>query len=80
MKRPLFEAEKNFITCAILMIIVGIGMIAMNKTNMGIICIVVGVTFFATAVHMYMTNDNRPPEKEKKVKKADKEDKETKSE
>ncbi len=68
MKRALFEAEKNYITCAVLMIVVGICLIAMGKTGLGVGCIVIGVTFAVAAVYMIATNDKEPPKKEKPVK------------
>ncbi len=72
--KQLFEAEKNYIKCAILMVIVGIGLIVLGERNMGIGCIVVGITFGVAAVYMIVTNDKERPIKEKKVKKEKSED------
>lgn len=44
-KKTLYEAQKNYLVCAILMFIVGVLMFPMGKTNWGIGCIVVGVGF-----------------------------------
>lgn len=52
MKRPLLESEKNFIKCAILMVIVGICLMAMGKTTLGIGCIGTGIIFAVIAVMM----------------------------
>lgn len=70
MKRPMFEAEKNYITCGIMMLFVGAGLLAMSKVNLGVICMVIGVGFIVAAIYMYKTNDNRPPEKQKKESKT----------
>lgn len=63
MKRPLLEAEKNYLKCAVLIILVGCGLWAMNNKTAGIICIVIGVLFAATAVVMYITSDHEAAKK-----------------
>ncbi|MBE5944031.1 MAG: hypothetical protein E7258_03825 [Lachnospiraceae bacterium] len=63
MKRPLLEAEKNYLKCAVLITLVGCGLWAMNNKTAGIICIVIGVLFAATAIVMYMTSDHEAAKK-----------------
>ena len=72
MKQPFNEVEKNFITCAILMILVGSCLaFAMNKTSVGMVCIVVGVAFFVIgiAMHIRAASENKDETDEKSRKK-----------
>lgn len=57
MKRPLLESEKNYIKCAVLMIICGIVFLAMGSGLGGGICISLGVFFAIATVYMYRTTD-----------------------
>ena len=52
MKRPLLETEKNFLQCAVIMLLVGLSMIALGKSTWGIICIVIAVVFVGIAMSM----------------------------
>ncbi len=44
-KRELYESQKNYLTCAILMIIVGVLLFPLGKENWAIGCIIIGVLF-----------------------------------
>ena len=44
-KKELYESQKNYLTCAILMIIVGVLLFPLGKENWAIGCIIVGVLF-----------------------------------
>lgn len=77
MKRPLLESEKNYLKCAVLIILVGCGLWAMGKQTEAIICIVLGVLFAASAIAMYLTSDH---EAAKKVIEKSKSNKPTKEE
>lgn len=79
MKRPLLESEKNYLKCAVLIILVGCGLWAMGKQTEAIICIVLGVLFAASAVAMYVTSDHEAAKKVIEKSKAGK-DKKSKSE
>lgn len=50
MKRPLLETEKNFLKCAGLMLVAGIGLVMMGENTFGIGTIVLGVVFAICAV------------------------------
>lgn len=50
MKRPLLETEKNFLKCAGLMLVAGIGLVVMGENSIGIGTIVLGVVFAGCAV------------------------------
>ncbi len=63
MKRPLLESEKNYLKCAVLIILVGCGLWAMGKQTEAIICIVLGVLFAASAIAMYLTSDHEAAKK-----------------
>ena len=56
MKRPLLETEKNFLKCGGLMLIAGIGLIAMGENSIGIGIIVLGVVFGICAVVSVVKN------------------------
>ena len=56
MKRPLLETEKNFLVCAVLMLIAGIGLIMMGENTFGIGTIVLGVVFAICAVVSIVKN------------------------
>lgn len=62
MKRPLTEIEKNFITCAILMLIVGISLFVLGKMTMGIVCIAISVLFVGIAISIIVKGDNNDKE------------------
>ncbi len=64
MKRPLLETEKNFLKCAVLMLIAGIGLLAMGKNNFGIGTIVLGVVFAICAVVSIIKNKDEDNKKE----------------
>ncbi len=63
MKRPLLETEKNFLVCAVLMLIAGIGLIAMGENNFGIGTIVLGVVFAICAVVSIFKNKDDKKDK-----------------
>ncbi len=44
-KKTLYEAQKNYLTCGLLMIIVGCCMFTVDKTTMGWGCIGLGALF-----------------------------------
>ncbi|MBR3598929.1 MAG: hypothetical protein IKL53_03530 [Lachnospiraceae bacterium] len=50
MKRPLLETEKNFLKCALLMLIAGIGLVILGETSFGVGTIILGVVFAICAV------------------------------
>lgn len=58
MKRPMTEVEKNFITCAILMLIVGISLCILGKMTGGIVCIAISVVFVGIAISMIVKGDD----------------------
>ncbi len=60
MEKPWSEAEKNYIKCAALMIIVGISMVALSVTGWGIFSIVAGVVFGIVGVYMHQTRKEDP--------------------
>jgi len=64
MKRPLLETEKNFLKCAVLMLIAGIGLIMMGKNNFGIGTIAFGVIFAICAVVSIIKNKDEDDKKE----------------
>lgn len=55
--KNLNETEKNMFTCAILMIVVGISMIALGKTTFGICSAILGV-FFGVVGFINMKNNS----------------------
>ncbi len=60
MEKPWSEAEKNYIKCAALMLIVGICMVALSVTGWGIFSIVAGVVFGIVGVYMHQTRKEDP--------------------
>ncbi|MBQ8318503.1 MAG: hypothetical protein IJX85_09210 [Lachnospiraceae bacterium] len=50
MNRPLLETEKNFLKCALLMLIAGIGLVILGETSFGVGTIILGVVFAICAV------------------------------
>ena len=56
MKRPLLETEKNFLVCAGLMLVAGIGLVMMGENAFGIGTIVLGVVFGICAVISIVKN------------------------
>ncbi len=44
-KKELYESQRNYLTCAILMIIVGVLLVPLGEENWAIGCILVGVLF-----------------------------------
>ena len=56
MKRPLLETEKNFLKCAGLMLVAGIGLVVMGENSVGIGTIVLGVVFAGCAVVSIVKN------------------------
>lgn len=53
--KDLKETEKNFLTCAILITIVGIALILLGKTTFGGLSIVAGVVFVGVFIKMVIT-------------------------
>lgn len=49
-KKVLYEAQKNYIVCSVLMIVVGVGLVAMSKPGIGYGCIFLGVIFLVGAI------------------------------
>lgn len=49
-KKVLYEAQKNYLVCAVLMIIAGIGLVIMSKPGIGYGCIFLGILFFVGAI------------------------------
>lgn len=60
MNKPWSEAEKNYIKCAVLMLIVGIGMVALSVTGWGIFSIVAGIIFAIVGVYMHQARKEDP--------------------
>ncbi|MBE5946986.1 MAG: hypothetical protein E7259_08665 [Lachnospiraceae bacterium] len=60
MNKPWSEAEKNFIKCAVLMLIAGISMVVIGESGWGIFSIVAGVAFAIIGVYMHKTRDGEP--------------------
>ncbi len=56
MKRPLLETEKNFLKCAGLMLIAGIGLFLLGENSIGIGTIALGVVFGICAVVSIVKN------------------------
>lgn len=56
MKRPLLETEKNFLKCALLMLVAGIGLIILGETSFGVGTIILGVVFAICAVVSIVKN------------------------
>lgn len=56
MKRPLLETEKNFLVCAGLMLVAGIGLVMMGENAFGIGTIGLGVVFGICAVVSIVKN------------------------
>lgn len=46
------EAEKNFLTCAVLIGLVGIALLFLGQTTLGILSIVAAVAFVVVAIRM----------------------------
>lgn len=67
MKRELKEAEKNFLICAGLIIVAGIGMVIMGKTFMGWFSIVCGGVFAIVAINSILTTEGPKRTVEKKM-------------
>lgn len=53
--KNLKETEKNFLTCAILITFVGIALIFLNQTTLGILSIVAAVVFVGVFIKMVLT-------------------------
>ena len=70
--KNLGEVEKNYLNCGILMIIVGVSMLFLNKTNMGIGTIVLGVVFLIFAFVTYAKNKKEEQDSPKTSKTQDK--------
>ncbi len=60
MEKPWSEAEKNYIKCSILMLIVGILMVVLSVTGWGIFSIVAGAIFAVVGVYMHQTRTEEP--------------------
>jgi len=56
MKRPLLETEKNFIKCAVMMLLIGIGFFALGKNTFGIGTLLLGVVFGICALVSVVKN------------------------
>ncbi len=48
------EVVKNMVTCSILMVTVGVGLLLMSKINFAIGCIIIGVIFAIIAIVMHI--------------------------
>ncbi|MBE5933493.1 MAG: hypothetical protein E7263_08755 [Lachnospiraceae bacterium] len=60
MKRPLLETEKNFLVCAGLMLVAGVGLVMMGENSFGIGTIVLGVVFgICTVVSIVKNKDDK---------------------
>lgn len=57
MNRKLLETEKNFLTCSILMIIVGIVLCVIGKVALGVGTIVIGIVFLVVFFVMVKKNN-----------------------
>lgn len=44
---------KNYLTCAVLMVVLGAGMYLLSKKTLALICIIVGVIFLIVSLVMY---------------------------
>ncbi len=53
--KDLKETEKNFLTCAILITLVGIALILLGQTTLGGLSIVGGVVFLGIFIKMVIT-------------------------
>ncbi len=57
MNRKLLETEKNFLTCSILMVIVGIALCVIGKVGIGAGTIAVGIVFLVVFFVMVKKNN-----------------------
>lgn len=64
--KNLKETEKNFLTCAILIALVGIALIFLDQTTLGILSIVAAGIFVAVFIKMVVTRKKEENEEEKK--------------
>ena len=64
--KNLKEAEKNFLTCAILIALVGIALIFLDQTTLGILSIVAAGVFVAIFLKMVVTRKKEENGDEKK--------------
>ena len=62
--KNLKESEKNFLTCAILIALVGIALVFLDQTTLGILRIIAAVVFVAIFFKMVITR--KKEEKEEK--------------
>lgn len=68
LKRKFTETEKNYLICAVLMIVSGIGLIIMGKNAFGIGCMAIGVIFAVVSIVMYIKGYDLDEEAEKRKK------------
>lgn len=64
--KNLKEAEKNFLTCAVLIALVGIALIFLDQTTLGILSIVAAGVFVAIFLKMAVTRKKEENGEEKK--------------
>lgn len=64
--KNLKETEKNFLTCAVLIALVGIALIFLDQTTLGILSIVAAGVFVAIFLKMVFTRKKEENGEEKK--------------
>ena len=64
--KNLKESEKNFLTCALMIGLVGIALLFLNQTTLGILSIISAVVFAAVAVRMIVIRKKDDGEEEEK--------------
>ena len=63
--KNLKESEKNFLTCAILIALVGIALVFLDQTTLGILSIIAAGVFVAIFFKMVITRKKEEKEEEK---------------
>ena len=63
--KNLKESEKNFLTCAILIALVGIALFFLDQTTLGILSIIAAGVFVAIFFKMVITRKKEEKEEEK---------------
>lgn len=58
------ESEKNFLTCAVLIGLVGIALMFLGQTTLGILSIVAAVAFVVVAIRMIAVRKKEEDEEE----------------
>lgn len=75
MKDRFGAAEKNFLTCAILMLVCGIALLFLGKTTVGLIAIALGVVFLLCILFMILIGKKENSDFKKGKHKSQKKDK-----